>query len=305
MNLKQLEYFVEIAKTNSFLQAAENLYISQPTISHAIKRLEENLNVNLFERSQNGSFLTETGQELLPKAQAVLSMIKEIEEYTVSKDQILRGSLSISAVPVMSTFIAKTIVEFKKKHPYVDIMVKEDGTKQTVEDVLSRRVDLGFASYTSDYEYTDNIFYEHLFIGKMLACVGKDGPFSIYKKMPTEVISKGPIVMFKPGYRTSHYLKKILKISTLNILFASGNTEIAKKVIIDGIAIGFYPDFYLKNDEAVKAGKIIPLEIEGDPMDEIMYVWLRLKNYHFSQAAKIFLKMFKETIQGYDLEQES
>src|SRR4051812_18234713 len=119
MRLEQLQYFVEIAKTGSYSQAANNLYISQPSISHGIKKLEDTLKVRLFERSRNGAVLTEIGKNILPKAQSVLITIEEIIDEAKREEEILTGKLSIATIPSLGRYITDTLLEFKEKHPRV------------------------------------------------------------------------------------------------------------------------------------------------------------------------------------------
>ncbi|SDL95752.1 LysR family transcriptional regulator [Bacillus sp. OK048] len=299
MRLEQLQYFVEIAKTGSYSQAANNLYISQPSISHGIKKLEDTLKVRLFERSRNGAVLTEIGKSILPKAQSVLITIEEIIDEAKREEEILTGKLSIATIPSLGRYITDTLLEFKEKHPRVDIEISENGTDQIVQDILDNRVEVGLTSYISE-NHINNMYFERLFSGKILVCVGKNAPFPINNPLSIELISKQPIVMFKSSYLSHFYFKKILKGHELNILFSSWNNEFAKNIISSGIAIGFYPDFYIKNDDSVKKGDIIPLEIE-DNREEIMFGWMRSKNQYFSKPAKEFVKMFSSTIKKYDL----
>mgnify|MGYP001954999890 CR=1 FL=1 len=128
-----------------------------------------------------------------------------------------------------------------------------------------------------------------------MVCVGKHSAIPLYNPMPPEIISEQPIISFQPSYRQDDYLKKILKRDDLNILFTFGNTEVAKKVIAKGLAIGFYPDFSIQKDAYVQNGEIIPLEIEDNDV-ELWFGWIRPKNHHFSRAAQEFIKVLKEVI---------
>lgn len=296
MRLEQLRYFMEVARVGTYLKAAENLYVSQPSISHAIKKMEETLNVKLFERSRQGATLTDIGQLILPRVQLVLNTIEEISEIAKVEEDVLAGELSIATTQSMGKFVTKALLSFKEKYPLVNIEIIEDGTNNIIKGIKKNHYDIGICSHRPNEQF-DGIHFEHLFSGRLLVCVGSNVQFTISNPLPIDIISKQPLVMFKRSYRNYEYLKNILNNDQeLNILLSSGNTEIAKKVISSGIGIGFYPDFYIKNDEAVKNGDIIPLEIENNK-EEIYFGWIRSEKQHFSTVAKEFVKTLETIVQ--------
>ncbi|WP_268614757.1 LysR family transcriptional regulator [Paenibacillus alginolyticus] len=296
-----MQYFVEVARYQSFSLAAGHLHISQPSISQAISNLEEELNVKLFERSRSGVQLTKTGQSLIKKAQSALNMIQDIYDEARAEAHSLTGSLQIAAIPSMcNAFLSDVLSIYKKKHPYVRIEVNEDGTKQIMQDVISNRADIGLISSQQGDLIDNRIEFHRLLSGTYLACIGKHSPVPIYNPMPVEVIAQEPIITFKPNYRQEDYLKKLLKTDRLNVLLTIGYTEAAKKMIAEGVAIGFYPDFSIKKDAYVQSGDIIPLEIKDNDL-MLSFGWIRQKNQHVSKAVEEFIKILKIVIdnQGF------
>ena len=79
MNILHLKYAVEIAKTKSISRAAENLYMGQPNLSRAIKELEDNLNITIFNRNSKGITITPEGEEFLQYARRIISQVEEVE----------------------------------------------------------------------------------------------------------------------------------------------------------------------------------------------------------------------------------
>ena len=100
MKLEQLKYVVEIAKYNSMSIAAEKLHIAQPSLSLAIRQLEEELDTKIFTRSKSSSFLTEQGVEIYNKANQILEIIESL--YPSSKEPILSGT--INGTGIMNCF---------------------------------------------------------------------------------------------------------------------------------------------------------------------------------------------------------
>ncbi|UUZ97387.1 LysR family transcriptional regulator [Paenibacillus sp. P25] len=293
-----MQYFVEVARHQSFSLAAEHLHISQPSISQAISALEKELNVKLFERSRSGVQLTKTGQALLKKAQSTLNLIQDIYDEARAEAHSLTGSLQIAAIPSMcNAYLSDVLSIYKKKHPHVRLEVNEDGTKQIMQDVIAGRADLGFISSQPGDLIDNRIEFQRMLSGTYMACIGKHSPVPLYNPMPAEVIAGEPIITFKPNYRQEEYLKKLLKTDRLNVLLTIGYTEAAKKMIAEGVAIGFYPDFSIKKDPYVQSGDIIPLDIQNNDL-MLSFGWIRLKAGHLSKAASEFIKVLKNVIDG-------
>jgi DNA-binding transcriptional LysR family regulator len=301
IRIEQLQYFVEVAKYRSFSVAAQHLHISQPSISQAISNLEEELNVKLFERSRSGIQVTETGQSLLKKAQSILNIVQDIQDESRADSNSLTGSLHIAAIPSMcNAFLSDVLSTYKKRHPFVRLEVNEDGTNQIMHDVMANRVDIGLISCLPDDPIDNRTEFHRLLSGTYMVCIGKLSSIPLYNPMPAEVIVPEPIITFKSNYRQEDYLKMVLKTEELNVLLTIGYTEAAKKIIAEGIAIGFYPDFTIKKDAYVQSGDIIPLEIENNDL-MLWFGWVRAKNQHYSLAAREFIKVLKGVIdeQGF------
>lgn len=299
MRIEQLQYFVEVAKYQSFSLAAEHLHISQPSISQAIAKLEDELNVKLFERSRSGVILTQTGESLLKKAQNTLNMIQGIYDEAKAESDSLTGRLQISAIPSLcNAFLSDTISIFKRRHPKVKLEINEDGSRQIMRDIIADRTDIGLVSTIAQEEFDERLEYQRLLTGTYMVCIGKRSPLPLHNPMPVELIAQEPMITFKPDYRQQEYLKSILKTDQLNVLLTIGYTEAAKQMIAEGITIGFYPDFSIKKDAFVQSGEIIPLEIQGNDLI-LSFGWIRLKSKHASKASQEFLKVLRQTIEEH------
>ena len=145
MTLKQLEYFLEIARMGSVSKAAEALNISQPPLSLQLKSLEEELNTTLFIRSKQGLKITPEGLLLQSRAEAILELIDEaksdIQEKTGNAETVIRiGTIS----SVNNQFLPDRIAGFKESYPKVRFQVFESGTDSVLADLAAGKIDLGF-----------------------------------------------------------------------------------------------------------------------------------------------------------------
>jgi len=296
MRTEQLQYFVEVARQRSFSIAAEKLHIAQPSISQAIKSLEQELNVQLFQRSRAGVQLTPIGRSLLPKAQNILNMVDELcEEARTETDQI-EGRLQIAAIPsMMNTFLSETLSRYKKPHPNVRLEVKEAGTNQIVQEVLAEQVNIGIVSCQPGETFDPRIEFAPLLSGTYVVYVGRHSSIPLQNPVPRELIARQPLITLQHEYRQVDYLRKLLGTDDLNILVSLGYTEAAKKMISEGIAIGFYPDFSVGQDPYVQSGDIIPLDIADNGLS-LRFGWIRSRQQRFSLAARKFVRVLKEVI---------
>lgn len=144
MDIRQLEYFVELAKMKNFRRAAEHLHLSQPALSKSIRLLEDELNTTLIERSNKSFELTDTGQALFQKAVFVLQqfndLYKTIDDVRLSNE----GEIKIG-IPNILGFLCyfDLICEFQKKYPGIHISVSGEGTKDINAALREERIDLG------------------------------------------------------------------------------------------------------------------------------------------------------------------
>ena len=144
MDIRQLEYFVELAKMKNFRKASEHLHLSQPALSKSIRLLEEELNTTLIQRSNKSFELTDTGQALFQKAVFLIQQFQDI--YKMIEDVRLsnEGEIKIG-IPNILGFLCyfDLICEFQKKYPGIHISVSGEGTKDINAALREERIDLG------------------------------------------------------------------------------------------------------------------------------------------------------------------
>lgn len=157
MDIKQLKYFIEVADTKNLSRAAENLYISQPTLSLAMKKIEKDLNTKLFGKKQKYS-LTPAGQLLYDRGSEIVRnfdrLISEMDDFGRGKNEVLRlGVTILFAVQYMhqiSTFIAK--------HQNVNLHIIQDGSINLQKMLAKGEIDIAIASlpnlYPKDIKFT-------------------------------------------------------------------------------------------------------------------------------------------------------
>lgn len=157
MELRVLNYFLAIAREESFTKAAQQLHITQPTLSRQIAQLEEELGVDLFVRSNHNIILTEDGMILKRRAQEILSLADKTKRDFLHKDENLEGVISIGSGEFLSTrCLTDCIAQFRRKHPLVRYEFYS-GNAGNIRDQIERGLlDIGLMSEPIDirkYEF--------------------------------------------------------------------------------------------------------------------------------------------------------
>ena len=144
MDVRQLEYFVEVARQKNFRKAADVLFISQPAISKAIKDLEGELGVALLYRNTKSVELTDNGQAILEQAQQIISSFQNIRAQLEEVSKLRTGKINIGLPPITGvTAMAHVLGAFKNEYPNIEIILHEFGSKKIEQLIQEGLLDVG------------------------------------------------------------------------------------------------------------------------------------------------------------------
>lgn len=144
MNLRDLRYFVALADTRHFGKAAERSFVSQPTLSAQIKKLEQYLGVQLIERQPRKVTLTETGAKILPLARRILQESDEIVSLARNEHDPLAGKLKVGLIPTIGPYLLPLVTrKLRRQLPELKLMLYEYQTQALLEKLRAGEIDLG------------------------------------------------------------------------------------------------------------------------------------------------------------------
>jgi LysR family hydrogen peroxide-inducible transcriptional activator len=147
MTIVQLEYLVAVDTYRSFVVAAEKCFVTQPTLSMQIQKLEENLGVKLFDRSRQPVTPTEIGTDIISQARILLAESEKIKEIISDRQKELSGELKVGIIPTVSPYILPKILSgFIAKYPQVKLIVWEQTTEQIIQQLKLGMIDCGILS---------------------------------------------------------------------------------------------------------------------------------------------------------------
>ncbi|MEU8950853.1 LysR family transcriptional regulator [Streptomyces sp. NPDC048489] len=149
MELRHLQHFVAVAEDQHFTRAAERLMVSQSGLSSSIRALERELQAPLFVRTTRRVTLTEAGRALLGEAERVLAQVRAAHDAVAAVQGLLRGTLSLGTEQcIAGVHVAKLLTAFRRRHPDVEIRLRQAGSGALAEEVAAGRLDLAFGVKT-------------------------------------------------------------------------------------------------------------------------------------------------------------
>jgi LysR family hydrogen peroxide-inducible transcriptional activator len=144
MTFVQLEYVVAVDTHRHFSEAAAHCFVTQPTLSMQVQKLEEELGVKIFDRSKQPVMPTEVGVEIIEQARRILAEKNVVFEVVQHKQGILSGQLHIGIIPTLAPYLLPLFVQnFSKKHPHIKLVVQEMQTDYLVSKLREGRIDVG------------------------------------------------------------------------------------------------------------------------------------------------------------------
>ncbi len=147
MTLQQLEYVVALDKTRHFVRAAELCGVTQPTLSAMVQKLEDELDVRIFDRSTHPLVPTEAGQMIISQAQVVLFHVNQLKENIQNRKGGVHGSLNLAIIPTVAPYLLpKFIGVFNADYPEVSLKVSEMRTETVIQKLLTAEIDMAILS---------------------------------------------------------------------------------------------------------------------------------------------------------------
>ena len=145
MEIRQLKYFLKVAETLNFSEAARKLYITQSTLSQQISHLEQEIGLPLFERNSHEVYLTEAGKELLPYAQNAVNSADACIDHMNDLKEMLTGELNIGVTYSFSNIMAETLIAFLRTYPHVKLNISYRSMQELMDGLKKRELDLVLA----------------------------------------------------------------------------------------------------------------------------------------------------------------
>jgi len=290
MDINQLEVLVAVAREKSFSRAADVLGRTQPAVSQAIRRLEEEIGERLFDRSSKDGSLTFAGKVLLEHARQMINLRQSAETALRELKDLHRGKVTISANEHTVFYLLPLIEKFRELYPLVKVEVKRGVASRIPAEIMEREVELGVISFEPTDESTRSVpvMTDGLILivapGHRLA-----GRTSVSVKELGEEI-------FVAHNAPSPYRQKVLESfdkykTRLNIGVELPSLEAIKRLVERGIGIALVPR--LTAESEIASGRVRAVQVSELKLERQLNIIYR-RNSDLSHAAKAFLKLARE-----------
>ena len=166
MNFQQLEYVIAVDNYRHFALAAEKTFVTQPTLSMMIKKLEEELDIKIFDRSRQPVVPTREGEEVIKRARKILAEANQLHEYARELKGEITGELHLGIIPTLAPYLLPLFLKsFTQKHPALKIYIREMITNEIIDKLKSGALDIGLlATPLHEAQISEHVlFHEELF----------------------------------------------------------------------------------------------------------------------------------------------
>ncbi len=234
ISLIQLEYVVAVDNYRHFATAAEKCFVTQPTLSMQLKKMEEELGIILFDRSKQPVIPTETGKKIIEQARLVLQESKKITILANEAKEELSGELRIGIIPTISPYLLPLFAgEFKKLYPNVHVKIEELVTEQIEERLQKDFLDVGILVTPL---HNKNIIEQPLYYEEMLIYSNKTHPLIHQSVIQIKDIASPEIWLLSDGHCFRHQVVNLcdlhdLENDKLPFEFEGGSLDTLMKII--------------------------------------------------------------------------
>jgi DNA-binding transcriptional LysR family regulator len=261
----RLVVFRAVAEQQSFRKAAEELYLTQPAVSLQIKALEEDLGVQLFDRSGAHSRLTVAGELLLGFARRSSELLAQAEQEIAALSGVHGGSLTLGASTTIAQYVLPRLIgEFCRRHPRVRPTLISGNTEHIVEAVESQKIALGFIEGPSR---SRDVKTEPFLVDELVLIVPAAHEWAERATVTCSEMPSVPLLMRERGSGTRHIIeialeKQCIRLSALQVVMELDSTEAIKSAVEAGLGVGFVSRWAIAKD--MRLGQSFRIvEVEG------------------------------------------
>ena len=232
MTLVQYEYIVAVDDFRHFATAAEKCFVTQPTLSMQIQKLEDQLGILIFDRSKHPVVPTEIGAEVISQARLVLNEAGRIKEIINEEKGILSGILRIGILPTLSPYLLPLFIkDFIEKYPELEINVEEAITEQIIDKLRKNQLDVGLFVTPSG---VNGLAEQPIFNEEFVAYVGKDHALRKVETIDPFLLNVEDVLVLNEGHCFRNQVLNICQPperSASQFKFQSGSLEALKKIV--------------------------------------------------------------------------
>ncbi len=214
MNLRDLQYIIAVAETHHFGKAAARCFVSQPTLSGQIKKLEEELGVTIFERSNRAVRVTPIGEEILLHAHQVIEQSEAMVQLALAHQDPMAGPLRVGAIPTLSPYLMPLLLApLKREHPRLKLVLSEETTDMLIDRLHNHEIDTALLATAADEDDFESI---ELFDEPFWFAYPSDHPLYLKDEITRADLEKTDLLLLAEGHCLAQQVMDICHFADRN-----------------------------------------------------------------------------------------
>jgi DNA-binding transcriptional LysR family regulator len=288
--LRQLEVFEAIARLGSFTRAAEELFLTQPTVSMQIKKLSDAVGLPLFEQVGKKVFLTDAGHALHKTCREIFKHFSHFEMAVADLKGLKQGTLRLAVVTTAKYFAPRLLGPFCQQYPGIEVSLKVSNRERILERLAENQDDLYILGQPpEELDAVAEPFLDNL----LVVLAPANHPLAGVKKIPLARLAEEPFLLREPGSGTRKALERLLADQglTIKVRMELGSNEAIKQAIVGGLGVSVLSRQTLTLDAPLK--QLAILDVEGFPIERQWYAAYPAGK-QLSIVARAFLDYLKQ-----------
>ena len=287
---QQMRLFEAVARHGSITRAAEEVHLTQPSVSMQVKTLEDKIGLPLTEQIGKALHLTRAGEQVAAAARDVLARMGEMEIALDDMKREVAGPLSIAVVSTAKYFLPQLLGEFKRRHPKVEPRLQITNRETVLERLGDNADDLYIMGQPPN---TEAVSAEPFLENVIVFVARPDHPLVGAKSITLARIAQENVIRREPGSGTRQAVEKLFQAANVELVphMEFDDSDAIKQGVISGLGVAYLSRHALRLELA--AGEVVVLDVEGFPLRRRWYAAHR-EGKRLTNAAQSFLEFLQQ-----------
>jgi DNA-binding transcriptional LysR family regulator len=290
MDIRQLQYFVEVAKHKNFTKAAHALHVSQPSISKMLKGMEEELGVVLLDRTERKMQLTDAGEVVYSHATKVLQLMESLSSSIAEIRNVERGRVKMGMMPTVGSYLLPNVIAlFKKQYPGIDIEMKEYSAKLLEVQMEQGSIDVGLTVLPTD---TEKFLAVPLLSEDLVAIVHREHWLAQTEEVSLEQLKDEDFILFTEEYVLHDVVRQACMLAGFEpkVAYMSSLWDFVGEMVATQLGISLVPRSIVRrlNNSPLHTVKI------SYPVIDWQYALIYRKEGYVSHSTRAFLSFVQK-----------
>ncbi len=295
-DLRRLQAFCVLARNGSFTQTARELHLTQSGVSHAMKALERETGCRLLDRLGKKAVLTQAGEQLLQHAEKILDEVERARDSLTALGKWGRGRLRIGASITACQYIVPAVLrEFKESFPEHAIAIEPGDTRDLVDSLLHRRVDLALCIDAGKENQLESL---RLFTDELVFIVSATHPWAQSRRVIRAEIPRQNYILYRKSSVTSTLIEDYFREEeiVLNTVIEVGSMEATKELVKLGLGISILSPWIARKE--IEEGSLVPLPLGRRVLSRHWSI-LHWQNKRLNLAEETFIGLCRAFCQNH------